>query len=71
MSRGYTQASIVIIRQKDEDGFKTLIEKYASMVYEKLDSGNPFTKIVASMADVRKDISKYNILKKGRNSCCK
>jgi len=65
MSRGYTRASIVIIPQKDEDGFKNLIKKYTSMVYEKLDSGNPFTKIVASMADVRKDISKYNILKKG------
>ncbi len=50
---------------------KPLLKNNASMVYEKLDSGNPFTKIVASMADVRKDISKYNILKKGRNSCCK
>ncbi|TGA98754.1 putative hydro-lyase [Sporolactobacillus shoreae] len=67
LSNGYTQANLVILPEKYAYDFLLFCQRNPRPcpLLEVLDTGNPFVELTATHADIRTDIPKYRIYKKG------
>lgn len=67
MCNGYIQANLAILPKKNAYDFLLFAQRNPKScpILEVTDEGSPFTKIAADNADIRYDIPKYRVYKKG------